>query len=62
MGYLKGLSLFNVPYDFRLDIDSLIAPVKKAIRAAYEINKKKVNISLIAFLNIICLYLQINNN
>jgi len=42
MGYVKGLSLFNVPYDFRMDIDSIIAPVKRAIRTAYEINKKKV--------------------
>jgi len=42
MGYLKGLSLFNIPYDFRHDIDTLMSEVNKAIRSAYEINKKKV--------------------
>jgi hypothetical protein len=41
-GYFKGLSLFNVPYDFRQDIDKLMIEVNKAIRTAYEINKKKV--------------------
>jgi len=42
MGYIKGLSLFNVPYDFRLDFESILAPLKRAIKIAYQINKKKV--------------------
>jgi len=42
MGYIKGLSLFNVPYDFRLDMNILLEPIKRAIKTAYQINKKKV--------------------
>lgn len=41
MGYVKGLNLFNVPYDFRLNIDNLIYQLKKAVRISYQINKKK---------------------
>lgn len=42
LGYIKGLSLFNIPYDFRLQINDIIPKIQETIKLAYKINKKKV--------------------
>jgi Lecithin:cholesterol acyltransferase len=42
LGYIKGLSLFNIPYDFRFQIAEIMPKIQETIRLAYKINKKKV--------------------
>lgn len=42
LGYTKGLSLFNAPYDFRFQMAEIIPKIQETIQLAYKINKKKV--------------------
>jgi hypothetical protein len=41
IGYTKGVTLFNFPYDFRLPIDKIAKELDKTIKLAYKITKKK---------------------
>lgn len=41
LGYVQGLSLFNIPYDFRYQINQIMPKIIETLKLAYKINKKK---------------------